>query len=239
MKPSPSVVVAETDTGAPPSAADSAASASARRAAKPRPVRLHLHRDVADAPARLAEQPEGAGEEDVGVGTGVLGVVGAEVRADVAEARRGEQRVDDGVGDGIAVGVARERGLARPFEAREPQRPVAAEGVDVGADARRGALRGAGIERRRPPAASGVVGDERARPVEVGGGRDLERERVAVDDGHGVPGGAHQRRVVGVVAIGGAIGGLEDVAAEALRSLRGGELVAVDGGHHLGVRRRA
>ncbi len=44
-----------------------------------------------------------------------------------------------------------------------------------------------------------------------------------------MPGGTHEGGVVGVVAVGDAIGGLEDVAAESLRRLRRGELVAVDG----------
>ena len=45
-----------------------------------------------------------------------------------------------------------------------------------------------------------------------------------------MPGGTHQGSVVGVVAIGDTIRGLEDVAAESLRRLRSGELIAVDGG---------
>ena len=114
---------------------------------------------------------------------------------------------------------------------------VAAERVDVGSDAD-ARQRGTGVERdrhRRERAGR----DERACPFEVGGRRDLERERIACHDEHGVAGGAHQRRVVGVVAVGGAVGGIQDVATEALRRLRRRELVAVDGVQHLGLRRRA
>ena len=55
VRPSPSVVVAETDTGA-PTAADRAASASARRGPIFGPVADHLDGDVADVEARVAHQ---------------------------------------------------------------------------------------------------------------------------------------------------------------------------------------
>lgn len=64
-----------------------------------------------------------------------LGAVGTEVRADVAESGGVQHRIDHRVRHGVAVRVPRQRLLARPFEAREPQGSVAAVRVHVGADA--------------------------------------------------------------------------------------------------------
>ena len=122
-------------------------------------------------------------EEDLGVRAGVLGVIGAEMRADVAEARGRQQRVDDRVRDGIAVGVPRQRRLARPFEAGEPER-ARRRRTRARRCRSRHAERPAAWSMRAIDGASGCCATSDSRTLEVGGCRDLERERVAVDDGH-------------------------------------------------------
>ena len=69
----------------------------------------------------------------VGVAPPLVGV--GEVLADVAEAGRAEQRVDDRVGQDVGVGVALEAELARDLDAAEDQRPPGGEAVGVDADA--------------------------------------------------------------------------------------------------------
>ena len=113
VNPSPSVVVAETETDAPPSAADSAASASTRRAANRGRLACTCTVTLPMRQPGLAEQRQRAREERVGVRRGVLGTVRPEVGADVAESRGRQQRIDDRVRDGVAVGVTR-RAPARP-----------------------------------------------------------------------------------------------------------------------------
>ena len=66
---------------------------------------------------------------------GPLRPVGAEVRAQVAQAGRGEQRVAGGVGGHVAVGVPGQPGHAGPVQPGHPARPAGLEGVHVGADA--------------------------------------------------------------------------------------------------------
>ena len=78
----------------------------------------------------------------------------------------------------------------------------------------------AGASRRAIDGSERMPRDERPRTLEVGGGRDLERERVALDDGDVVTGGRDQGRVVGVLLVGDRVRGIQDVAAEALRRLR-------------------
>jgi len=146
-------------------------------------------------------------------------------------ARGGQQRVDDRMSHGVAVGVPREGLLPRPFQTREPQRAVAAEAVHVGADpdarrTRRGSGRGGGV---RSDGGSGVR-EQGPRAVEVGTGGDLEGCRVPRDRDHGVTRGGHQRRVVGVIGVGGAERLFQDGTTEALRRLRGGEFGSVHGG---------
>ena len=72
---------------------------------------------------------------------------------------------------------------------------------------------------------------ERSGTNQVGGGGDLERERVTLDDRHVVTGRGHERGVIGVLAVSGAVGGVQDVSPEALRGLRRRQFRTVDGGH--------
>ncbi len=87
VRPSPSVVVADTDTGA-PTAVDSTASASARRGPSLRPVADDLHRDVADLEAGGPHPPGRLGEQGHAAGARPLRVVGAEDRRRGRRARR-------------------------------------------------------------------------------------------------------------------------------------------------------
>ena len=149
----------------------------------------------------------------------VLGMVGAEVRADVAEPGGRQQRVDDRVRDGVAVGVPRQRGLARPLEPGEPQR-------------RRRPRTRARRCRRRP--ADARIGFSRCAIDGASGCRatsDRARSRSAgvvilnasgspLDDRDAVTGGRDEGGVVGVVPVGDRVGGVQHVAPEALRRLR-------------------
>ena len=62
VRPSPSVVVADTDTGA-PTAAESAASASARRGPIFGLVADHLYRHIGDRPPVVADTPDHLGQQ--------------------------------------------------------------------------------------------------------------------------------------------------------------------------------
>ncbi len=146
------------------------------------------------------------------MGAGELGAIHAEVRADVAEAGGGEQGVDDRVGDGVSVAVTREGDLARPFEPGEPQRAVTAERVHVGPDAHLRTPLRRGSDRGR----EGTLRDDRPRALEVGGRRDLERRRVALDGEDRMTGGCHRRGVIGVVVVRAAQRRLEHIATEPL-----------------------
>ena len=67
----------------------------------------------------------------VGPGEGGVGV--GEALADVTETGCAEQRLGDGVGDGVAVAVAGQPGQVREHAAAEDQRPgrVVTEAMDV------------------------------------------------------------------------------------------------------------
>ena len=110
-------------TPARPSAADRAASASARRGPEPRPVADHLDRDVADREAGGPDPPGGLAEQGRAGGTGPLRLRRAEVGAQVAQPGRREQRVARGVGGDVGVGVPLETlRLVGPGEPGEVER---------------------------------------------------------------------------------------------------------------------
>ena len=137
VRPSPSVVVPLTDTGA-PTASESAASASARRLPTLGAVADDLDRDVADLEPGLAHQPGRLGEQGHPRRPGELGPGRAEVRPEVADAGRREERVAGGVRGDVGVGVAVEPALPGPEQAGDPQLapgPVAGERVHVDPDA--------------------------------------------------------------------------------------------------------
>ena len=58
-------------------------------------------------------------------------VAGGELPADVAEARRAEQRVDDGVEEGVAVAVPQQALVVRNRDAAQHQRAALDEPVNV------------------------------------------------------------------------------------------------------------
>ena len=137
VRPSPSVVVPLTDTGA-PTASESTACASARPRADLGRVAHDLHRHVADLEPRLAHQPGRLGQQGHPRRSGQLGPTGAEVRPEVADAGRREQRVAGGVRGDVGVGVAVEPALPGPEQPGHPQLAPATlggEGVHVDPDA--------------------------------------------------------------------------------------------------------
>jgi phytoene dehydrogenase-like protein len=93
-----------------------------------------LYRYVADAVAGLAYPARGLGEQRDAGRAAPLGLVGAEVRAQIAEPGGGEQRVAGGVRGDVAVRVAGQAGLAGPVEPGDVQRAALFEGVYVDAD---------------------------------------------------------------------------------------------------------
>ena len=135
VRPSPSVVVAETDTGA-PTAADSGGLGLGPARAEARPVADHLDGDVADLEAGVAHPAGGLGEQRRAGRAGPGRVRRTEVRAEVAEPGRREQRVAGGVRGDVGVGVALEAlGLVGPGEPGQVHGDAVDEPVDVGADA--------------------------------------------------------------------------------------------------------
>ena len=131
--PSPSARRPLTVTGAPTASrqpsfhlvAHRAPASAARRSTEQstlptdQPAVAHVGGDPAQQLDRV-----GAGQRRIGVG---------EALADVAETGRAEQRVGDGVGDGVAVAVPDETGHIGEHAAAEHERPlrVVAEAVDV------------------------------------------------------------------------------------------------------------
>ena len=84
-----------------------------------------------------ADDPGGLGQQGHARGPGVLGPVGAEMRAEIPDPAGREERVGGGVGHGVAVGVAGQSPLAVPEQAAEPQRlrlVLGGVGMDIHAD---------------------------------------------------------------------------------------------------------
>ncbi|MCO5576786.1 hypothetical protein L7F22_030606 [Adiantum nelumboides] len=104
VRPRPSVVVPETATGPPAASVRGPFCLGAPRADL-RVVADDLHRGVADRPARFLEQAADLGQQRGPARPGPLRAAGAEHRAQVAEAGRGEQRVAERVRGDVAVGV--------------------------------------------------------------------------------------------------------------------------------------
>ena len=140
--------------------------------------------------------------------------------------------------DGVTVGVSREGALARPLEAREPERALAAECVHIGADADAKLGRARGVERHGRRGTK-LGRDERACPLEIGRRRDLEGALVALDRRHGVTGGLNEARFIGELFADvrcALRGGDEDAAGKALRCLRAHEFRPVDAAGRAGGR---
>src|SRR5699024_9146461 len=81
-----------------------------------------LDRDVADLEAGGPDASCGLAEQGGAGGPRPPGLGGAEVRAEVAEARGGQQRVGGGVRGDVGVGVPGEPALALPEQTGEPER---------------------------------------------------------------------------------------------------------------------
>ncbi len=152
VRPSPSVVVAETDTGAP---------TAARRPglvapwAETGPVADHLHGDVDDLEPGRAHPAGGLGQQGGARRAGPLGLGGAEVRAQVAQVGGGEERVAGRVRRHVGVGVALETGLlVGPGEPGQVHLGARHQPVHVGADT--GAQ--GGVRRRGTVGAGALLG---------------------------------------------------------------------------------
>ena len=162
VRPRPSVVVALTETGA-PTAALSAASASARRG----PI---LGRLPTTCTATLPiSKPAARTRRAVSASSAApaapahCGSDGAEVAAEVAEARGRQQRVAGGVGRDVAVGVAGQPVGAVPAAGRRPSRAGPAR---TGARRCRcpcaGASRHGSGQQTAPPSQRGAAGRGRS-----------------------------------------------------------------------------
>ena len=119
VRPSPSVVVADRDTGAPDSAC--AEHGDGLGPARPDlgPVPDHVDGDVADDVPGLGDQPRGLAQQRHPGRARPLGPRRTEVRAEVAEPGRGKERVAGRVGGRVPVGMPGQAGLARPFKPRQ------------------------------------------------------------------------------------------------------------------------
>ena len=102
-----------------------------------RAVADDLDGDVADLEAGLPHEPGRLGEQRQAAGPGKLGAVGAEVGAEVADPRGGEQRVARGMAGDVGIRVTLEGPLTGPGEPGDHAHPVGVvgQGVDVDADA--------------------------------------------------------------------------------------------------------
>ena len=144
VRPRPSVVVAETVTGA-PAAAVSAASASARRGPRRGRLPITWTATLPTAKPGRAHAGGGLGEQGDPGRAGPGGVGRAELAAEVAEPRGRQQRVARGVRGDVAVGVTLEAVvLVGPGQAGQVHRDAGARG-------------GARRRRRRPRRGSRAV----------------------------------------------------------------------------------
>ena len=142
VKPRPSEVVAETDTTAPPSAADSACSTP--RPAGPRcgsrTTRDDLDGDVPDVKAGPGYEPAGLPQQGSTGRAGPFGPVRAELGAQIAEASRGQQRAAGSMRCDISVRMPGQAVLTWPVQTGQVKRAFArADRVHVNADADRAA----------------------------------------------------------------------------------------------------
>ena len=134
VRPRPSVVVAETVTGAP--AASTARPPPRRGEPEARTVADHLDGDVADRVPGRADPGGGLGEQGRAGRARPGGVGRAELGAQVAEAGARKQRVAGGVRRDVAVGVTLEAVvLVGPRQPGEVHRDAGGQAVHVDADA--------------------------------------------------------------------------------------------------------
>ena len=180
VRPSPSVVVADSRTVAPPSAADSAASPSARRGPTfgRLPITWTATLPIVNPAAvtrRSVSPSRAAPEAPAHCGLGC-----PEVGPEVAEPGRREQRVADRVRGDVGVGVPGQPVLPRPLEARQGEL-TALSGVGVRVHVHPDPDQRQPVIAPVPPAREDRLGQQ-----QVLGGGDLERPRV--------PGHQHHRQ---------------------------------------------
>ena len=152
VRPRPSVVVAETVTGAPAAGAEAGLRLGAT-GAEPGPVADHLDRDVADREARGADPCGGLGQQRGAGGAGPGGVGRAELGAQVAQPGGRQQGVAGSVRGDVTVGVTLQPVvLVGPGQSGQVHRDAGREAVDVDTDAHTRDGRHRAVRRRRSQA---------------------------------------------------------------------------------------
>ena len=146
-KPSCSLVVALTETRSAEIASISASAATI--AARCGPIlgasADQGHVDIGDAAAARAHQPRRMLDEEAGGGAPPLRIGGREMRADIAGAAGGEQRVGQGMQRDIGVGMSGQSLVVRDRDAAQRHMVARLEGMDVVAVA------GAHVGKAAPP----------------------------------------------------------------------------------------
>ncbi len=102
---------------------------------QPRRLRDHDAVDVDHAVTGLGQHGDRPLEQSEAGGALELGVVGREVSADVTQAGRAEERVDDSVGEHVRVRVAIQAGRVLDSYTAQHERAPRRQRVDVVADA--------------------------------------------------------------------------------------------------------
>ena len=133
VKPRPSVVVADTDTGASRRSAEHLLRLGATRADL-RSIADHLHSGIPD-PVALGRQQAVHMAEHVGTAdTAPLGTIGAEHLADVAKPRRGQQGITQRVRGDVTIGMSGAAVSVSEQQTQQPARPSGLNWVYVGSE---------------------------------------------------------------------------------------------------------
>ena len=132
VSPRPSVVVAATLTGAPTAALRAACASPLRGDSLGRLPMICTDTFAISKPASRTSRAVSASRvlPDAPASSGLIDT---EYFAEVAKARRAQERVARRVRGDVAVGVTREGGLVGPGQAREREALLGAKGVDVDA----------------------------------------------------------------------------------------------------------
>ena len=198
VRPRPSVVVPLTDTGA-PTASESAACASSRRVPTFGRLPTTWTATLPISKPGLAHQTSGLGEQGRPGRPGQLGPGGAEVRPEVTDAGRREQRVAGGVRGDVGVGVAVEPALPGPVQPGDPQLAPGPSAASACTSTPTPTLGGALMASvwQAPGCGRGTLRQHPLGVLEVVAAGHLERQRVALDDDHVVAAQLDERGVVG------------------------------------------
>jgi hypothetical protein len=129
VRPRPSVVVADTLTGTPPSLRVIAA------VGKARPVTDNLHRDVARPASGGLQNLPGPVEQHSTTRPCEARVGGTDVAAQIAETSRREQRIADRVRGNIAIGMPGQAALAGPMQSSQVELSLITERMNIDSDA--------------------------------------------------------------------------------------------------------